>query len=481
MSIERQNESQNEFPQENSLSRRSALRSMVGGSALLSGIVSQLLAEERPQASSADPLAPKPTHFRAKAKRVIFLYMSGGVSHVDSWDPKPRLFADAGKTVPVDEFQGRKGDYKMFLKRPEWEFAPHGKSGIEVSSLFPQMAECVDDLCVIRSMKSDHTNHYEATLGIHTGSFTFARPSIGSWVSYGLGTENRNLPSFVVIAPHSPYAGGQVWGSDFLPGSHQGTLVVPGPEPVANIRRRAPTTRLQELELGFMLRMNERHQAARAQDPFLAARIKSFETAFGMQSEMPEVFDLSQESPTTLDLYGLERGSTKGFAWQCLVARRLVERGVRFVELIDVGSSNNWDAHGDMQTHAPLAKNVDQPIAGLLRDLKQRGMLDDTLVVWTTEFGRTPFNAAADAKGREHHHWVFSSWLAGAGVKPGMTYGESDDYGINVAKDPVHIHDFHATILHMMGLDHTRLTYRHTGRDYRLTDVHGNVVTPILA
>jgi hypothetical protein len=452
---------------------------MVGGSLLLPGIVSQLIAEETPS-SRGDPLAPKPTHFPAKAKRVIFLYMSGGVSHVDSWDPKPKLFTNAGKTVPVNEFQGRKGDYKMFLTRPKWNFAPHGRSGTQVSSLFPHMAECVDDLCVVRSMKSDHTNHYEATLGLHTGSFTFARPSIGSWLSYGLGTVNRNLPSFVVIAPQSPYAGGQVWGSDFLPGSHQGTLVVPGLEPVANIQRRAPTSRLQKLELDAMLRMNQRHLAAHANDPMLVARMKSFETAFGMQAEMPEVFDLSRESAATLKLYGLERGSTQGFAWQCLVARRLVEHGVRFVELIDVGSSNNWDAHGDMMTHAPLAKNVDQPIAGLLRDLKQRGLLDDTLVVWTTEFGRTPFNSAADARGREHHHWVFSSWLAGAGVKAGTVYGESDEYGINVGTNPVHMHDFHATILHLMGLDHTRLTYRHTGRDYRLTDVHGRVVRGLL-
>ena len=368
----------------------------------------------------------------------------------------------------------------MFLKRPQFEFAPHGQCGTEVSSLFPHMAECVDDLCVIRSMKSDHTNHYEATLGIHTGSFTFARPSIGAWLSYGLGTINRNLPSFVVIAPHSPYAGGQVWGSDFLPGSHQGTLVQPGAQPVANIQRRVASSKLQELELAAMAKMNQRHLVARAGDGMLSARMNSFETAFGMQAEMPEVFDLSKEDDQTLAMYGITRGNTSGFGWQCLVARRLAERGVRFVELIDVGSSNNWDAHGDIQTHVPLAKNVDQPIAGLLRDLKRRGMLEDTLVVWTTEFGRTPFNAAAGAAGREHHHWVFSSWLAGAGVKPGITYGESDEYGIDVAKDPVHIHDFHATILHLMGLDHERLTYRHTGRDYRLTDVSGRVVKEIL-
>ena len=445
------------------------------------GLVAELLAQDGGAAAAADPLLPRAPHFAPKAKRVIFLYMSGGVSHVDSWDPKPRLFADAGKTVAVDEFQGRKGDFKMFAKRPQWDFAPHGRCGTEVSALFPHMAGCVDDLCVIRSMRSDHTNHYEATLGMHTGSFTFGRPSIGSWVSYGLGTENRNLPSFVVIAPKTPYAGGQVWASDFLPGAHQGTLVVPGAEPVANLRRRASSGLLQELELGAMAAMDRRHLARRAGDPLLEARMKSFETAFGMQMELPDVFDLSRESDATLALYGLERGSTKGFAWQCLVARRLAERGVRFVELIDVGSSDNWDAHGDMMTHVPLAKNVDQAVAGLLRDLKQRGMLDDTLVVWTTEFGRTPFNATADHKGREHHHWVFSSWLAGAGVRAGTVYGASDDHGIRVGRDEVHVHDFHATILHLMGLDHERHTYRHTGRDYRLTDVAGQVVKGILA
>lgn len=462
-------------------SRRGFLRSLVGGSAMFPGLVAELLAQDGGAAAATDPLLPRAPHFAPKAKRVIFLYMSGGVSHVDSWDPKPRLFADAGKTVAVDEFQGRKGDFKMFAKRPQWDFAPHGRCGTEVSALFPHMAGCVDDLCVIRSMRSDHTNHYEATLGMHTGSFTFGRPSIGSWVSYGLGTENRNLPSFVVIAPKTPYAGGQVWASDFLPGAHQGTLVVPGAEPVANLRRRAASGPLQELELGAMAAMDRRHLARRAGDPLLEARMKSFETAFGMQMELPDVFDLSRESDATLALYGLERGSTKGFAWQCLVARRLAERGVRFVELIDVGSSDNWDAHGDMMTHVPLAKNVDQAVAGLLRDLKQRGMLEDTLVVWTTEFGRTPFNATADHKGREHHHWVFSSWLAGAGVRAGTVYGASDDHGIRVGRDEVHVHDFHATILHLMGLDHERHTYRHTGRDYRLTDVAGQVVKGILA
>jgi len=462
-------------------SRRGFLRSLAGSSLLMPGLLSELLGGDVPGGGAGDPLRPRPSHFAPKAKRVIFLYMSGGVSHVDSWDPKPRLFDDAGKSLTVDEFQGRKGNFQMFAKRPQWDFAPHGKCGTEVSALFPHMAECVDDLCVIRSLHSDHTNHYEATLGLHTGSFTFARPSIGAWVSYGLGTANKNLPSFIVIAPKSPYAGGQVWSGDFLPGAHQGTLVVPGTEPVANLRRRAATSRLQEVELAAMAEMNRRHLVPRAHDPLLDARIKSFETAFGMQMELPDVFDLSRESEETHALYGLERGSTQGFAWQCLVARRLAERGVRFVELIDVGSSDNWDAHGDMMTHAPLAQNVDRPIAGLLKDLKRRGMLDDTLVVWTTEFGRTPFNATPDHAGREHHHWVFSSWLAGAGVRPGTVYGASDDHGIRVAENGVHLHDFHATILHLMGLDHERLTFRHTGRDYRLTDVAGHVVPGVLA
>jgi hypothetical protein len=462
-------------------SRRGFLRSMAAGSILSPAVLQQLFASDTPRSPVLDPLAPKVPHFPAKAKRVIFLFMSGGVSHVDSWDPKPKLFSQAGKEIRVDEYQGRKGDFKMFLNRPGWEFQPHGQSGTEVSTLFPHMAECVDDLCVIRSMQSNHTNHYEATLGIHTGSFTFARPSIGSWVSYGLGSENHNLPSFIVIAPETPYAGNQVWASDFLPGANQGTLVVPGAEPVANIRRRANSPHLQELELQGIQRMNRRHLGNRPHDPLLNARLRSFETAFGMQAEVPELFDLSRETDATHKLYGLERGSTKGFAWQCLVARRLAERGVRFIELIDSGSSNNWDSHSDMSAHGPLAKNVDRAVSGLLRDLKSRGMLEDTLVVWTTEFGRTPFNSTADHKGREHHHWVFSSWLAGAGVRPGTVYGESDPYGIQVARDPVPMHDFHATLLHLMGMDHERLTYNHTGRDYRLTDVAGNVVRGILA
>jgi hypothetical protein len=464
---------------EAALSRRGVLRSFVAGSLLMPGVLEQLLADE---AGPADPLAPRSPHFPARAKNVIFLFMTGGVSHIDTFDPKPRLTKDVGKEVKLDhpEIRDRPGYERIFLKRPQWAFHRHGESGTEVSTLFPHVAGCIDDIALIRSMHTDHSNHYNATLGMHTGSFNFARPSLGAWVSYGLGTENRNLPSFIVIAPAQTYAGTQVYASDFLPGAHQGTLVVPGPEPVANIVPRAGGRR-QELELAAMARLNRRHLARSHDDPMLSARLRSFETAFGMQMAVPEAFDLGRESDATLALYGLPRGGTQGFAWQCLVARRLIERGVRFVELIDTGSSGNWDSHGDMMDHERLARNVDQPIAGLLKDLKSRGLLDETLVVWTTEFGRTPFNNRADARGREHHNWAFSSWLAGAGVKPGIVHGETDEYGLRVAKDAVHVHDFHATILHLMGFDHKRLTYRHGGRDYRLTDVHGDVVRQVLA
>ena len=462
------------------VARRGFLRSSVAGSLLMPGILSQLLEGEA--AAAVDPLAVKPPHFPAKAKRIIFLFMTGGVSHVDTFDPKPALARDHGKEIKADhpEIKDRPGYERIFLKRPQWDFAPHGQCGTQVSTLFPQVAECVDEIALIRSMHTSHSNHYNATLGMHTGSFAFSRPSIGSWMSYGLGTHNANLPGFVVIAPQQTYAGTQVYASDFLPGAHQGTLVVPGETPVANVTPRIPRPQ-QSRELAALTALNRRHLGDRQGDPLLETRLRSFETAFGMQMAVPEAFDLGREDEATLALYGLQRGQTTGFGWQCLVARRLVERGVRFVELIDTGSSNNWDAHGDMQTHVPLAKNVDQPIAGLLRDLKRRGMLDDTLVVWTTEFGRTPFNNTADAPGREHHPWAFSSWLAGAGVKKGIVHGATDEHGLRAVEQPVHVHDLHATILHLMGFDHEQLTFRHAGRDYRLTDVHGRVVREVLA
>ena len=462
----------------NSLSRRAFARSSLTGSLLLNGLLSDLLAADRP-----DPLAPKKPHFPGKAKSIIFLFMSGCVSHVDSFDPKPKLTTDHGKQVTFDhpETRNRPGYEKLFLKKPDWKFAPRGKCGIEVSDLFPELGRQIDDLALIRSMHTSHSNHYNATLGMHTGSFAFARPSIGAWASYGLGTENRNLPSFMVLAPQMPYAGTQVWASDFLPGAHQGTRVVPGAEPVANLRPRVAQPAQQKLELDALAEFNKAHLEHRTDDPALAARIKSFETAFGMQTEMPESLDLSKEDDKTLALYGLKRGQTDGFGWQCLVARRLVQRGVRFVELIHTGSSGNWDSHGNMADHGRLAKQVDQPMAGLIQDLKRTGLFDDVLVVWTTEFGRTPFNNTANNPGREHHNWAFTSWLAGAGVKRGHVHGATDEHGIRAVEKPVHVHDFHATILHLLGLDHTKLTHRHAGRDYRLTDVHGEVVKEILA
>ncbi len=459
------------------MKRRTFIRSLAGSSLILPGVLSDLFAAD-------DPLAPRAPHFKPRAKRVIFLHMSGGVSHVDSFDYKPRLIADHNKPYEVpkkmlEAFAPENRSEVKFYKRPQWEFKQRGQSGLWISELFPKVAECADDLCLVRSMFSDNADHAQATLGIHTGSIGFTRPSMGSWISYGLGSENANLPSFMVIAPALPYSGAQLWSADFLPGCHQGTRVVPGPEPVPNIKRLADAG-VQEMELGLSAAFNHRHLLARDNDAQLAARIRAFETAHGMQAAAPEAFDLAKETDATHQLYGLARGSTKGFAWQCLIARRLAERGVRFIELIDTGASGNWDSHGNMNDHVGLAKNVDQPIAALLTDLKQRGMLNETLVVWATEFGRTPFNTAKDATGREHHAQAFTCWLAGAGVRGGFSHGETDDFGNSIVADPVHVHDLHATILHTLGLDHTRLTYRHAGRDYRLTDVHGHVVKEIL-
>lgn len=451
---------------------------MVAGSVMMPALVSDMMGAEQ-----ANQYAPRKTHFSPKARRVIFINLSGGVSHLDTFDHKPQLYREHGKEIAKGghpEIQNRPGYERIFLKTPQWEFKQYGQCGKEVSSLFPEVARCVDDIAFINSMHTSHSNHYNATLGMHTGSFTVTRPSIGAWVSYGLGTENQNLPSFIVIAPHSPYAGGQVWGSDFLPGAHQGTRVVPGSNPVPNITPRV-SGKLQELELAALRRRNQQHLARQPGNPELAARMRAFETAFGMQMAVPEAFDFTRETDATHELYGLKSGQNNGFGWQCLAARRLAERGVRFIELIHTGSSGNWDSHGDMMDHERLAKQVDRPIYGLLTDLKQRGLLDDTLVVWTTEFGRTPFNSSADHKGREHHNWAFTTFLAGAGVNAGHTHGATDEIGLKSVVDPVHTHDFHATILHLLGLNHERLTYFHDGRDFRLTDVSGQVVNGVLA
>jgi hypothetical protein len=451
--------------------RRDAVRSLAGASLLLPGLISRLLAE-----SSDDPLAPKSPLLPGRAKRVIFIFSNGGVSHMDTFDHKPALFAADGKTMGIG---GGLSNQQRVLLRPGWEFRPGGRCGTLVSDLFPHLRDCMDDIAVVRSMQSNDNEHYNATLGLHTGSFFFSRPGIGAWVSHGLGTLNQNLPSFIVLAPQMPYAGMQIFNNDFLPAHHQGVRVIPGREPIANLDRRTSPASLQELELDFAGAFNRRHLADRAGDSDLAARLRTFETAFHMQTEASDVFALDRESDATHALYGLQRGQTDGFGWQCLVARRLAERGVRFIELVDGSSSHNWDQHGDMAEHAQHAKAIDQPIAGLLKDLKQRGLLDDTLVVWTTEFGRTP--GVDGTKGRGHHSACFSSWMAGGGIKGGQAYGATDELGATVAENKVHVHDFHATILQCLGLDHEKLTYRHGGRDYRLTDVHGRVVSALLA
>jgi len=457
-----------------SIDRRTAINSLVGGSMLMPGIVSQLLASE--DATKEDPLSPKPTHFPAKAKRVIFIFSNGGVSHMDTFDPKPELMKADGKKTGVG---GGLSNRESRLLKPLWGFRPGGKCGTMVSDLFPYLRDQMDDICLIRSMKSDDNEHYQATLAMHTGSFFFSRPSIGSWVSYGLGTVNQNLPSFIVLAQQLPYAGTQVFANDFLPAYHQGVRVIPGAEPIADLQPRTRSTSQQQLELDFAAALNGKHFQARATQQDLAARIRTFETAFHMQTEATEAFDLKNESAETLAMYGLKPGQSDGFAWKCIVARRLAERGVRFIELIDGSSGHNWDQHGDMAEHAEHAKVIDQPVAALLQDLKRTGLLEDTLLVWTTEFGRTP--GVDGEKGRGHHSACFSSWMAGAGVKPGITYGSTDELAATVADNQVHVHDFHATILHLLGIDHTRLTYRHGGRDYRLTDVHGNVVHDVLS
>jgi hypothetical protein len=452
-------------------SRRRLISSLSAGSILLPGLLSELLADS----AEADPLSPKEPHFAAKAKRVIFVFSNGGVSQMDTFDYKPELFKADGKKTGTGG--GLSNEQRVLLK-PLWDFHPGGECGTLVSDLFPFLRRQMDDICVIRSLNGNDNEHYNATLGMHTGSFFFSRPSIGSWVSFGLGTVNQNLPSFVALAPVMPYAGTQIFNNDFLPAYHQGVRVIGGDEPVANLKSRTPTS-LQQRELQLSELLNNRHLQQHLGNQELAARIRSFETAFRMQSDAPEAFDVASEPESVRKLYGLQDGQNQGFAWQCLVARRLSERGVRFVEIVDGSSSHNWDQHGNMAEHADHARNIDQPLSALLQDLKARGMLEDTLLVWTTEFGRTP--GVDGTKGRGHHSACFSSWLAGAGVKGGMSYGVTDEIGAKVAENGVHVHDFHATILHLLGIDHTRLTFRHAGRDYRLTDVHGRVVREILS
>ena len=470
------------------LTRRQMLCRFANGFGML-GLASLLAQESRAEkipltVGLSNPLAVKPPQFRARAKQVIFLFMSGGPSHIDTFDPKPRLKQDSGKPLPFAMPKLVRTRTGNLLQSP-FKFHKHGQSGIEVSELLPNISSCIDDICVIRSMVADNINHNGACLQMNTGEQAFSRPSMGSWLLYGLGSENQNLPGFVVISPSQPAQGAPLWSSSFLPAAYQGTLVSDLKNPIDNLRNPRFSLARQREQLDVLGRLNEIHRLKRRQDSQLSARIASFELAFRMQRNAPEAFDLDAESAPTKQLYGITDSITEIFGKQCLLARRLVERGVRFVQVYHTQTSKRsscqlWDQHSGLKAELPAnCAAVDVPIAGLLKDLKARGLLDETLVIWGGEFGRTPTAEGTD--GREHHPFGFTMWLAGGGIKGGLTYGATDEFGWHAVGDKVHVHDLHATILHLLGIDHTQLTYRYAGRDYRLTDVYGNVVKRILA
>ena len=441
-----------------------------------------LLAEEQARAATAiAPLAPKPSMFPPRAKRVIFLFMHGGPSQVDTFDPKPMLTRDNGKPLPFAKPRVQFAQTGNLLASP-WQFKQYGHSGLPISDLFPHIGSMADELCVLRSMYGSNPAHGGALLALHTGSDTFVRPSMGSWITYGLGTENQNLPGFVTICPTLGHGGVQNWSSAFLPAAYQGTPIGNASIPAKNaqinyINNPETPTDLQRMQLDMLKDINEEQLRHFGVDPQLEGRIQSFELAFRMQTVAPELMNISDETKATTDLYGIGETPTDNFGRQCLLARRFSERGVRFVQ---VTHSYKWDQHGDLRNgHSHNALEVDKPIAGLLRDLKARGLLEDTLVLWGGEFGRTPTAQGND--GRDHNPHGYSMWLAGGGVKRGFAYGATDDYGYYAAENKMHIHDLHATMLHLLGIDHKRLTYRYGGRDYRLTDVEGVVAKDIIA
>ncbi|MCG6158134.1 DUF1501 domain-containing protein [Rubinisphaera margarita] len=482
----------NEFWRMNSPggSRRSALKSLASGFGYLAfASLAHQQAARAVASSSADGLTPKPAHFPARAKRVIFLCMNGGPSHIDLFDDKPKLQSMSGQKTAESALKGSAG-----LMESPFQFAQHGESGQWVSELMPHLATMTDELCFIKSMQTDLPNHSQAFLQMHTGSFQFTRPSLGAWSLYGLGSENENLPGFVTLNPPSDNGGSQNYGSAFLPAVCQATRIgtnqipgfyaallgvdsEPGP-PLKNIGNQQLTSRQQRRQLDLIRDLNE-HKLARDQyNPEIEGAIESFELAFRMQGEIPEVLDLSAESEETLKQYGIGSGlPTDSFGRQCLLARRMVEAGVRFVEIT---APAKWDHHFRLKPalqESCLA--TDQPAAALLKDLKARGLLDDTLVIWAGEFGRTPY--AQSGTGRDHNNKGYTLWMAGGGVKRGLSFGATDELGYEAVENPVHIHDWHATILHLLGFDHTRLTFNYAGRDYRLTDVYGKPVHEIMA
>ncbi len=479
--------------------RRRFLRTAGGGFGALA--LAALLADDgmlcaedggdKPRRSPDDPLAPKPPHFPAKAKRVIFLFMSGGPSHVDTFDPKPDLARLHGQPLPASfgPVKTRRDVAKNRLLASKRTFRKHGQCGIEVSDWLPHVGGCVDDICVLRGCHGDSVTHPESVYLMNTGSILMGRPSLGAWAAYGLGTENRDLPAFVVLPDPGgwPKGGAPAWGNGFLPAAYQGTLVrggVPGeagsPSPIPHL---APppgvSAEQQRRTLDFVAAGNRDHLAGRGSDSELAARIAAYELAFRMQAHAPEAVDLGQETEETKRLYGLDRKETAEFGIRCLLARRLAERGVRFVQVY-CGDTNGWDAHSDLEgNHGRLCLQSDRPIAGLLTDLKRRGLLADTLVIWGGEFGRTPMSEGSN--GRDHNPHGFTMWLAGGGVKGGQVIGATDPVGLRAAEGKAHVHDVHATVLHLLGFNHKRLTFRHNGRNERLTDNDGEVITAALA
>ena len=465
-------------------SRRALLRQTACGFGAIA--LRALLAAEE----NENPLAPKAPHFPARAQRVIFLFMHGGPSHLDTFDPKPRLDRDHGKPLPFKRPLTFAEEQVGALLKSPFAFKKHGQSGIEISELFPRLAAHADELCLVRSMVGDSVAHGGALMQLHTGTNTFTRPSWGSWVVYGLGTENQNLPGFITLKPTLFHGGAKNYSAGFLPAWNEGTAIgyaalSPGDlkEPIQYLERKGLTSDQQRFELEMLQKMNRRSAGRAPFDPQLEGRIQAFELAARMQTEAPEAFDLAKESEATKKLYGLDDEESSDFGWQCLVARRLCERGVRFVQASHTYRAGNpvgWDAHSNLiPNHVGRAKQVDQPIAGLLTDLKARGLLQDTLVVWSGEFGRTPVAQSGD--GRDHNPYGYSMWMAGAGVKPGFVYGATDEFGYHAVEDRMHIHDLHATVLHILGLDHKKLTFFHGGRHFRLTDVAGKVAEKLLA
>jgi hypothetical protein len=439
-------------------------------------------------AVAAGPLAVKPPHFAPRAKACIFLIMNGAPSQVDTFDYKPELEKHAGQSLPEDKEFINSGGRKLGFLTPNWRpFRPGGESGMLVSDYFPRVREHADKLCVIKSCHTDSHAHGSALVAMNTGKTFIGRPSLGSWCVYGLGTENQDLPGYVVILDKrgGPISGQPNWASGFMPATYSGTLFRPVGDPILDLRGPEHITQeIQRSQIDLLQQLNQRHLEQRPGDADLTSRINSYELAYRMQSRAPEAVDLTQETQETLDMYGIGQDPTDEYGRNCLVARRLVERGVRFIQLYSGGGhlEETWDAHESIEAnHGRHGMEVDQPIAALLTDLDRRGLLDETLVVWGGEFGRMPFSEGQDAPGRNHNPYGFCMWFAGGGVKGGTSYGETDELGFEAAVNPVHLHDLHATMLHIMGLDHEWLTYFHQGRDESLTDVGGRVITDILA